>query len=130
VRTALRDEALKWYRLASEQGDAGAQSNLCAALTGDNAEDLAEAVYWCKLSAAQDYDGGLFQLGVFYLFGRGVEQDVLEAYVWLSLAEVKLRDPRLRSDAAHLKAQAKKHLTPADIAEGDRRISTWKTQHP
>ena len=127
-----RDQALKWYRLASEQGDAAAQSNLCAALFDGNptAEDLDEAMHWCRLSAAQAYDGGLFQLGVSYLLGRGVEQNVLEAYVWLSLAELRVRDPGLRSEAAKLKAEAMKHLTPAELADADRRISAWKSAQP
>ena len=125
-----RDQALNWYRLASEQGDAGAQSNLCAALSDENSADLDKAIYWCRLSAAQGYDGGLFQLGVFYLTGRGVEQSILEAYVWLSLAELRARDPGLRSDAAKLKAKVMKHLKAAEIAEGDRRISAWKSTQP
>ena len=127
-----REQAMKWYQSASEQGDAGAQANLCAALSiGNPADlDLDKAAYWCRLSAAQGYDGGLFHLGLLYYFGRGVEQNVLEAYVWLSFAELSARQSELRSSAAKLKAEAKKGMTAAEIAEADRRISAWKPTPP
>jgi TPR repeat protein len=133
-----RVQALKWYRLASEQGDAAAQSNLCAELLRGNEiggdltfeGDLDEALHWCRLSAAQGYVGGLFQLGVCYLAGEGVWQDPLEAYVWLSLAELRAHDPGLRDRAAKLKALAMKYLTAEEITEAERRISPWRSAPP
>ena len=48
-------EAVKWYRLAAEQGDANAQYNL--GLMYDNGQgvpqDYAEAVKWYRLAAEQ-----------------------------------------------------------------------------
>ena len=48
-------EAVKWYRLAAEQGNAKAQYNL--AVMYDNGEgvpqDYAEAVKWYRLAAEQ-----------------------------------------------------------------------------
>ena len=48
-------EAVKWYRLAAEQGDAAAQSNL--GLMYDNGEGVPEskvdAYLWWNLAAAQ-----------------------------------------------------------------------------
>jgi TPR repeat protein len=126
-----REEALKWYQLASEQGDAAAQSNLCAELReSTNAEDLANAVHWCKLSAAQGHQAGLFQLAGFYLYGRGVEQDLVEAYVWLSLAMATPGDSGLQSKAAYLRSQVKEHLAAEDLVEAERRISDWRMRRP
>ena len=127
-----REEGMNWYRLASEQGDPGAQANLCDTLSaGDPAKrDLNQAAHWCRLSAAQGYAGGLYHLGKLYYLGRGLERNWQEAYVWLSLAELKARHPSLRSLAANLKARALKGLTAAEVAEADRRISAWKSAQP
>lgn len=120
------DQAEKWLRLASEQGDSSAQANLCVALSSGSPAnpDLPKAIYWCRLSAVQGNVGGLFNLGLHYYHGQGAERDMLEAYVWLSLAEL---DPNWSSQAAKYRAEAKKGLTATEIAEADRRISAWKS---
>ena len=48
-------EAVKWYRLAAEQGDAAAQYNLgFAYYNGEGVEqDYAEAVKWWQMAAEQ-----------------------------------------------------------------------------
>ncbi|MEG2063237.1 MAG: tetratricopeptide repeat protein, partial [Kiritimatiellia bacterium] len=48
-------EAVKWYRMAAEQGDASAQYNLgCCYRKGEGvARDEAEAVEWWRKAAAQ-----------------------------------------------------------------------------
>lgn len=126
-----REEALKWYQVASEQGDAAAQSNLCAELReSSKAEDLANAVHWCKLSAAQGNQAGLFQLAGFYLYGRGVEQNLVEAYVWLSLAMATPGSSEIQTKAAYLRRQVREHLTAGDLVEAERRISAWKSRQP
>ena len=55
-------EAVKWYRLAAEQGDADAQYNL--GVMYDNGQgvpqDYAEAVKWYRLAAEQ----GLLMLNI------------------------------------------------------------------
>jgi hypothetical protein len=49
-------EAVKWYRLAAEQGEATAQSNLGAMYYDGGKgvpEDYVKAYAWCNLSGAQ-----------------------------------------------------------------------------
>ena len=50
-------EAVKWYRLAAEQGDAKAQNNL--GVSYDNGQgvpqDYKEALKWTKLAAEQGH---------------------------------------------------------------------------
>ena len=75
-RGVLKDEAeaVRWYRLAAEQGDASAQLNL--GVMYDNGrgvlKDEAEAVRWFRLAADQGNAAAQFNLGNGYYNGRGV----------------------------------------------------------
>ena len=81
-------EAVKWYRLAAEQGDADAQFNLGRMY--DNGEgvpqDYAEAVKWYRLAAEQGDADAQFNLGLMYEKARVVPQDYAEAVKWYRLA--------------------------------------------
>ena len=61
-------EALKWYRLSAEQGDAIAQYNLGVMYErGDGVlKDFSEALKWYRLSAEQGYASAQYNLGVMY----------------------------------------------------------------
>ena len=72
-------EAVRWYRLAAEQGEAIAQNNL--GLMYSNGwgvpQDYAEAIRWYRLLAEQGKAGAQNNLGVMYdSNGRGVPQDL------------------------------------------------------
>ena len=66
-------EAVRWCRLAAEQGDAVAQFNLgeLYALGEGVPQDPAEAVRWFRLAAEQGY-AVQYALGVLYGQGKGV----------------------------------------------------------
>ena len=59
-------EAIRWFRKASEQGDAGAQSNL--GVMYDNGQgvqqDYVQAVKWYRKAAEQGYADAQSNLGV------------------------------------------------------------------
>ena len=59
--------AVKWWRLAAEQGDAKAQWNLAAMYaTGQGvARDMSKAMHWCKLAADQGNPDAQRQLQAF-----------------------------------------------------------------
>jgi TPR repeat protein len=81
-------EALRWYRVAADHGDALAQvgiGNLYAMGLG-LAQDYAEALRWFRLSAAQGNSEAEDQLGFFYLSGWGVRQDYVQALSWFRKA--------------------------------------------
>ena len=85
--TKDRVEALKWYRMAADQGNAKAQ----------------------------------MEIGVRYAKGWDVEQDYVEAYFWLSLAEKGLTGaPANFADAAAI------NLTPEQKAAVLKRVNEWK----
>ena len=72
-------EAVRWYRLAAEQGEAGAQvqPRVCMYSNGRGvSQDDAEAVRWFRLAAEQGKAGAQNNLGVMYSNGRGVPQDL------------------------------------------------------
>ena len=69
-------EAVRWYRLAADQGYAPAQHNLGVAYENGRGvpQDYAEAVRWYRLAAEQEYADAQVNLGVSYRAGRGVPQ--------------------------------------------------------
>ena len=77
-------EAVRWYRLAAEQGYASAQNNLgLAYATGEGVpQDFAEAVRWFRRAAEQGLASAQFNLGFAYANGEGVPQDSAEAVRW------------------------------------------------
>ena len=77
-------EAIRWYRLAVEQGDATAQFllGLMYAQGRGVVQNDAEAVAWYVMSATQDDRRAQNNLGVMYARGRGVLQDDREALAW------------------------------------------------
>jgi uncharacterized protein len=81
-------EALKWYRLAAEQGRASAQGNLGDMyLNGSGVlKDYAEALKWYRLAAEQGFASSQVNLGVMYEYGAGVLQDNVIAHMWYNIA--------------------------------------------
>ena len=81
-------EAVRWYRLAAEQGFARGQKNLGTMYEfGRGVEqNHKEAVRWYRLAAEQGYAQGQTSLGVMYENGTGVDQSSREAVRWFQLA--------------------------------------------
>jgi hypothetical protein len=74
-------EAVRYYRLAAEQGCAEAQCNLGTCFdNGDGiAQDQVEAVRYYRLAAEQGHASAQHNLGVCFENGEGVSQDQAEA---------------------------------------------------
>jgi TPR repeat protein len=81
-------EAVKWYRLAANQGHAGAQRDLGYSyhLGLGVVKDYAEAMKWYRLSADKNNADAQNGIGVLYRFGDGVKKDAVEAVKWHRLA--------------------------------------------
>jgi TPR repeat protein len=77
-------EAVRWFRLAAEQGHVSAQSDLgwCYQAGSGVAEDKAEAVRWYRLAAEQGHVSAQSNLGWCYQAGSGVAEDKAEAVAW------------------------------------------------
>jgi hypothetical protein len=80
--------AVKWYRLAAEQGYADAQVNLGVMYTlGQGVRrNYKTAVKWYRLAAKQGHAGAQNNLGLLYTIGQGVPQDYKAAVKWFRLA--------------------------------------------
>ena len=69
-------EALRWYKLAADQGDGNAQFALALAkLAGKDGPRDVRARALLQKAAAQDHAGAWLQLGVLALEGNGVASD-------------------------------------------------------
>ena len=81
-------EAVKWYRLAAQQGDVSAQFNVGVmyGMGQGVVRDYAEAAKWTRLAAEQGNASAQYNLGVTYNNGQGVLQDYAEAVKWYRLA--------------------------------------------
>ena len=122
-------EAVKWYRMAAEQGYAVAQFNLgnmCA--NGEGVlKDFAEAVRWYRLAAEQGQASAQNNLGLRYKNGEGVLKDSVLAHMWYNIAGAngneaarKLRD-NLEDDMTRAEISRATELARACV----RRQSIW-----
>lgn len=81
-------EAMRWYRMAADRGNAQAQvavGNLYGQGQGVP-QDYSEALRWFRLAADQGNSEAQNDVGFFYLSGLGVSQDYPEALRWLHKA--------------------------------------------
>eukprot|EP00727_Mastigamoeba_balamuthi_P012118 m51a1_g7529 hypothetical protein (425) ;mRNA; f:37058-38707 len=94
-----RQEAVRFYRLAADQGLAQAQHSLGACLeAGAGAErDEAEAVRYYRMAADQAYAAAEVRLAECLRLGIGGRKDEAEAAKWSALAE-KHMGPREQPD--------------------------------
>jgi TPR repeat protein len=120
-------EAVRWYRLAAEQGDVNAQYNLGAMYgNGDGVpEDYAEAVRWYRLAAEQGDVNAQYNLGYMYGNGDGVPEDIVLAYMWWNLAAAQGDEV-----AQENKDIIEQQMTRAQIAEAQRLSREWLEAHP
>jgi len=81
-------EAMRWYRMAADQGDAAAQLNvggLYAAGQGAP-QNYSEAMQWFRKAAEEGYPAAQNDIGSLYASGRGVPRNYSEAMRWFQMA--------------------------------------------
>jgi TPR repeat protein len=90
-------EAVKWFRMAAEQGDAGSRFGVVTAqfylgimyVNGWGVpQDFPEAVKWYRMAAEQGHALSQYALGILYRAGAFgvVPQDLVQAYAWFNIA--------------------------------------------
>lgn len=81
-------EAVKWFRLAAEQGYLPAiyYLGLCYSDGEGVNQDKEESVFWLQKAAIAGYDKAQYSLALMYEEGEGVEVDFEEAEYWYSKA--------------------------------------------
>ena len=116
-------EALKWYRLAADQGLASAQylSGVMYQKGMGVPVDYAEALKWHRRAAERGHAKAQYGLGVMYAGGVGVTQDEVQAHQWLNLAAASgEEEARERLD------NVARLMTPEQIAEALRLAREWR----
>jgi TPR repeat protein len=93
-------EAMRWYQLAADLGNADAQVALGSIheLSRGNA---GEAARWYAKAALQGHPTGEAYLGHLYLKGRGVPEDYREAVRWLQKAAAQ-RQPNAEYNLGYM----------------------------
>ncbi len=81
-------EAIRWFRLAAENGDSDAQAELGFLYVSGTgvSRDLAEGIRWFRLAAEQGHAKAQYNLGICYQKGDGVPKDLTESARWYRLA--------------------------------------------
>lgn len=84
--------ALKWFRIAAENGNITGQLNLGECYyngEGGLEVDYTQATKWFRKAAESGLGIAQYQLGLCYFNGNGVEQNKEEAFRWLQMAARK-----------------------------------------
>lgn len=119
-------EALKWFRMAAEQGNAEAQRNLGRAY--DNGYgvpiDDVEAVKWFLMAAEQGLAAAQANLGVMYYLGEGVPKNDIVACMWWILGSAQSnKSAMIGMDGIS------KEITEEQIAEAQNLSREWLAKH-
>jgi len=120
-------EALKWYRKAADEGEAGAQSEIGVMYNDGQGvtQDHAEALKWFRKAAEQGEARGLFNLGIAYSKGSGVPQDYVQAHMWFSLAALLASDKEDREGASKARDVLASEMSTVQIAEAQKLVREW-----
>ena len=107
-------EAMKWWRLAAEQGIARAQYNLGVMYRKGRGvpQNDETAMKWYRLAAKQGHAGAQNNLGALYTDGQSVITDYVRAYMWFNIAASSGKS----KNASKNKDIVAERMTPADIS--------------
>jgi hypothetical protein len=121
-------DAIKWYRLAANQGKCNAQFSLGECY--NDIQDYVEAAKWYREAAGQGDDRAQYELGVYYADGKGVSQNDVEAYVWLSIAATQGRILDMGPSgapvyAANIRDIVAQRMSREEVVEGQREAAAF-----
>ena len=118
--------ALRLFRSMAEQGFPSAQFQLgfFYSMGWGVPQDYAEALKWFRSAADQGHISAQSNLGFMYRDGEGAQQDYVQAHMWFNLAAAGSGAPVFLY-AAYRDGVAQK-MTPAQIAEAQKRAREWK----
>jgi uncharacterized protein len=111
------EAAAKWFQVAAEQGNAGAQEKLGSMYVDGKGvpRDYKEALKWYRLAVVQGAEYAPLYLGYMYSGGLGVPQDYVRAHMWFNLGA---RSGNAASVAA--RASVEQKMSPQQIAEAQK----------
>jgi hypothetical protein len=123
-RKPLRERLLE----RAQKGDVEAQFDL-----GKNYEtgriglprDLAQAQHWYREAANQGDPFAEASLGILYNFGKGVERDYFQAYIWYERAVLHLTGAD-RDTVVEMRDRIAGKLTSTQLEDARRQAREWK----
>ena len=86
-------------------------------------KDDTKAVYWLKKAAYQRHPKAQNDLGFHYMYGQGVERNLINAYMWFGFAALNLSIIGKQEDravAASNRDLVAKQMSPSQIDEAQR----------
>ncbi|MCJ2083649.1 tetratricopeptide repeat protein [Methylobacterium sp. J-090] len=122
-------QAKLWYGRAAEQGNARAMHNL-AVIHAENPmasgkPDYAAAGQWFRRAAEYGLRDSQYNLAVLYARGLGVQQDLVQSYLWFSAAGAQGD-----ADAAKKRDDVAAKLEPKDLATARGLVAAFRAKAP
>lgn len=123
-------EGAKFIREEANRGNAQAQTCMARLYQSGQgvAEDQIESRRWLRKAAEQGYAYAQYELGKSYFLGQGVPMDYVEAYKWFNLAAARAKAFEQSEARKFRDWLTETKLTPAQVAEGQRRASQWQSK--
>ena len=125
-------KAERWFRLAAEQGDASAQTQLALIYESGVGvpQDYLEAVKWYRLATEQGSPWAQQHHGHMYGDGRGMAQNYVIAHMWFNLAASDFIDRPNQAGNARANFEARNRMaglmTPEQVVEAQRLAREWR----
>jgi TPR repeat protein len=125
-----QSEAAKWFHQAADQDDVVAQFHLGVMLAKGQGvpQDDVEAANWFRRAADLGDAQAQYNLGLFYAKGEAGEPDNVSAHMWFNLAATHFppSDTDDRTAAVRNRDLAAEKMTPAQIAQAQKRAREWR----
>ena len=128
VAAAVAGLAGAWFGASYGGSLAGLAGSLAAVAAVVFAAHLVGR-YHLRRAATRGHADAQAVLGMNYAYGRGVLQDDLSAYMWLTIAAPRLTG-QLRDSATWTRQVVADRLGPDQLEQAQRRAREWDAAHP
>ena len=120
-------QAVSWYRLAADQGNAAGQRNLGFLYEQGQGvpQDYVQAVAWYRKAADQGDAYAQENLGFMYGTGKGVPQDYIQAYKWYSLSVARMEPGADRDEVVTSRDWYAARIDASSLAQAQSEASSW-----
>ena len=123
-------QALRWFRLAADRGDAVAQLSLGLMYADGRGvpQDHDEAAKWYRRAADRGNPQAQYNLGLWYAKGDGGPPNKVRAHMWFNLAAAHFpaADSRDRNAAVTSRDAVASNMTAEELADAQRLAREWK----
>jgi len=119
-------------RARAKEGDAGAQNELGSLYYAGKVvpHDNTAAARWIKRTADQGYAPAQGGLGYMLAYGAGVDENHVQAYMWLELAWNGAANDFTRHLYTQQRDELAQRMTVEQITDAKRLAGEWDEAHP